>query len=457
MKKFLLLLTIYCGLNVAYGQTNVSGLISTNTTWTPAGNPYIVSGNTLVDQGITLNIQPGVIIKFSGSFYLYIDGTLNAQGNILNPIVFTSNNSSPQTGDWVGIKFRPLSTVTGNIINYCHIEFAQKGIESQAASPIISNSIIQNNQIGINFITDYANRDVTISNNIITHNIISGISNYAIGGALDILGNEITYNGDGMYSPNNARKINNNIIRHNTNGIYCESGGGCTISEINGNIISDNTNYGLYLQGFTLVIYSFQYNTVSNNGGVGIRCKDVNVTISNNKVVNNNTGIWISRIYNSNIEIHQSCIYQNSFNFKNELSSDVNASNNWWGTDDLTTINSLIYDFYDNFNLGRVQTSPILNAETAFCTTGLATNEIISNNSIDFSPNPFSFQTTLKTKNAFNHATLTILNSLGQTVKQIKDISGQTFTISREQLSSGLYYVQMIEEDKIYNGKLLIN
>lgn len=45
-------------------QTYVSGTISSNTTWTVLNNPYIVTGNVLLDSGYTLTIDPGVIIKF---------------------------------------------------------------------------------------------------------------------------------------------------------------------------------------------------------------------------------------------------------------------------------------------------------------------------------------------------------------------------------------------------------
>ncbi|MDI6840490.1 MAG: hypothetical protein QMD71_06565 [bacterium] len=39
--------------------TYVSGIIDTNTVWAPAGNPYIVTGNVLVDSAVTLDIEPG--------------------------------------------------------------------------------------------------------------------------------------------------------------------------------------------------------------------------------------------------------------------------------------------------------------------------------------------------------------------------------------------------------------
>lgn len=458
MKKILLLLIIYFSISIAYGQTNISGIISTNTTWTPEGNPYIISGNTLVNQGITLNIEPSVVIRFSGNYYLYIDGKLDAQGNNMNPIIFTSNNPSPQIGDWIGIKFRHVSISNANILNYCQLEYAQKAIVNDGSTLTVTNCLIQNNQTGINSAQNQGG-STNILNNIITHNTISGISgwndNFAPAGN-SIIGNQITYNGNGIDSTLDVRKINNNIISHNTNGIFWESGSNSFLYEINGNTISDNINDGVYMRAYPIFIGSFQYNTISNNGGVGIRFIDPNLTIQNNIIVNNNIGVWPTKVYSANIEVHQNCIYQNNLNYKQGLSSDTNASNNWWGTNDLGIIGSSIFDFYDDFNLGKIMISPILNVETSFCITGLATNVIRSNNSIAFFPNPFSSETTLKTDNVFHNATLLIYNSIGRTIKKIKNISGQTFTLFRDNLSSGLYFVQIKEGDKIYSGKLLI-
>jgi hypothetical protein len=46
-----------------FAVTNISGIIFSDTTWTLAASPYIVTGNFLVNSGITLTIEPGVIIK----------------------------------------------------------------------------------------------------------------------------------------------------------------------------------------------------------------------------------------------------------------------------------------------------------------------------------------------------------------------------------------------------------
>jgi len=77
-------------------------------------------------------------------------------------------------------------------------------------------------------------------------------------------------------------------------------------------------------------------------------------------------------------------------------------------------------------------------------------------NSLQIFPNPFSTLTTLQTDNLLHNATLSVDNCFGQTVKQIKNISGQTVVFSRDNLASGLYFVRLTEENKIYTGKLVI-
>jgi hypothetical protein len=76
---------------------------------------------------------------------------------------------------------------------------------------------------------------------------------------------------------------------------------------------------------------------------------------------------------------------------------------------------------------------------------------------LKFYPNPFSGQTTLLADNHFQNATLTILNSFGQIVNQVQNIYGEKVTISRDNLTCGLYFYQLKERKKtIAIGKLII-
>src|SRR5438105_3566521 len=56
----------------AKSQTNVSGGIYTNTTWTLANSPYIIIDTVVVFPGVTLTIEPGIVVKFANNKRLEI-------------------------------------------------------------------------------------------------------------------------------------------------------------------------------------------------------------------------------------------------------------------------------------------------------------------------------------------------------------------------------------------------
>ncbi|WP_460501419.1 T9SS C-terminal target domain-containing protein, partial [Hymenobacter agri] len=82
--------------------------ITTNTTWT-RNNIYLLNGFVYVDNGATLTIEPGTIIKGDlgnkGTLIIRQGAKINAAGTASQPIVFTSNQpaSSRAPGDWGGI------------------------------------------------------------------------------------------------------------------------------------------------------------------------------------------------------------------------------------------------------------------------------------------------------------------------------------------------------------------
>src|SRR5947209_7322266 len=87
-------------------QTNVSGGIFSNTTWTKALSPYIVTDTVVVFPGVTLTIQPGVVVKFDDKMRLEIrQANLIAVGTKADSIIFTSNAVSPTPGIWSEVLF----------------------------------------------------------------------------------------------------------------------------------------------------------------------------------------------------------------------------------------------------------------------------------------------------------------------------------------------------------------
>ncbi|KUG08200.1 T9SS type A sorting domain-containing protein [Solirubrum puertoriconensis] len=118
MKKLLLPVLFAASLLVAaapaaLAQTaapvvQVSGVISTNTTWTN-NNVYVLNNFVYVAPGATLTIQPGTIIKgdkaTKGTLVVKRGARLVADGTRQQPIVFTSAEPAGQRarGDWGGI------------------------------------------------------------------------------------------------------------------------------------------------------------------------------------------------------------------------------------------------------------------------------------------------------------------------------------------------------------------
>ncbi|MCD4742219.1 MAG: right-handed parallel beta-helix repeat-containing protein, partial [Desulfobacteraceae bacterium] len=136
----------------------VSGNIASDTTWTLANSPYVVTGDIAIKHsshiGIaTLTIEPGVEIRFdpgtrltlggtqSGGFRFY--GALLAEGTEEQPIIFTSNAATPAPGDWDGIYFTNETNDAKTKLEYCKIEYGGQSTDANLymfnASPTIKN------------------------------------------------------------------------------------------------------------------------------------------------------------------------------------------------------------------------------------------------------------------------------------------------------------------------------
>ncbi|MFP4393954.1 MAG: hypothetical protein ACLFTI_01710 [Anaerolineales bacterium] len=88
--------------------TEVSGPISSDTTWDMDGSPYQLTADVTVNPDVTLTIEPGVIVKGGvgkdTTIELKIQGYLEAIGEPNNPITFTSYQDSG-VGQWAGLIF----------------------------------------------------------------------------------------------------------------------------------------------------------------------------------------------------------------------------------------------------------------------------------------------------------------------------------------------------------------
>ena len=153
----LFLLIAFTGISAA--ETQVSGTISTNTTWDLAGSPYMISGNVYVYNTTmtpTLIIEPGVEVNFSQSGSLIFDyrnpffSKLIAAGTFEQPIVF----------NWGGLYFKRNSE---GLISFSEFHNSSRAIDTQYANVLINNTVIKTNIYGL---TSYDSQ-LDISNTII--------------------------------------------------------------------------------------------------------------------------------------------------------------------------------------------------------------------------------------------------------------------------------------------------
>lgn len=381
---------------------NVSGVISSNVTWTSSDGPVIIKGDTLVSEGVTLTIEPAVEVKFDGFFTLRVEGELIAIGTPSEKIQFSSNQVNPFPGDWKQIWFVDNSVdaffdgngnyLNGSTIQYAEIAFGGTLLIDHSAPYIHLNHIHDMKMPSSVYHTSaihLCNSGSIVSNNIVENNKISGIG---------ILG----------YGP----QVINNTIRNNSavlgGGIYIGapfcSNGYSSGTESNNPVVQYNVidgNTARYGGGMNISIWAIykpviRYNDIINNkstlwepicslgnpciqgGGSAISFYGIEGSpdISYNNIAgnlgNSSNDLSTAILFDSDLRGHQ---FKGMFHNNNivndttyevylayETTTDVDLTNNYWGTSDLSTLGSSIFDKFDDFGRGKVILDPILDS-----------------------------------------------------------------------------------------------
>lgn len=229
---------------------DVGGIISTDTTFMLADSPVNVNLSVIVNEGVTLTIEPGVEIRFAENTSLQVDGELIARGTNAQPITFTIDPNS--FGNWGQILFTSTaaSAVFDNNGNYQSgfiLEFCTVGnggaagdgaVESESGAPFIANCTINNNNIGVN-LTGTIPDVVRLTSNTISDNSSNGISISSFESAT-IENNTITDNsesGVSISTTTNATITGNTIMGNNS---ASSNGGGILLISITSVSIADN-------------------------------------------------------------------------------------------------------------------------------------------------------------------------------------------------------------------------
>lgn len=157
--RTLFILMIFCWVHLqpAYAAMDVQGVIETDTRWTIADSPILITGDIRIVKNTTLTIDPGVRVVFQPSpdprqgYSIRIEGTLIARGKQRQPIRFTAKDPSHP---WGGIIFLDTSrdwdpdTSTGSVVEYCIVEHGgNEGSSSGMVSTFNAMPLIAQNAI----------------------------------------------------------------------------------------------------------------------------------------------------------------------------------------------------------------------------------------------------------------------------------------------------------------------
>jgi len=263
LKIFLILSLLFVCSLPAYADTSVSGAITTDTTWTLAGSPYVVTSTVYVygtaATPATLTIEPGVTVKFASNAGLQVGsgsnlGSLVARGTASERIIFTRNSAS---GTWGGINFQDATLDETSAIEHADIRFSGR-LKVYSSSPLIRN-------VTISDCTDYG---------IYLNSATPILYTVAIT-------NSGTY---GIYlSSSNPTITGCTITNTHAAGYGIYGSGSPVISDSTINITNTAGKYGLYLSSTTSAL-SVSNSTIAN--GLYLGSTGITPTITGNSFTN---------------------------------------------------------------------------------------------------------------------------------------------------------------------------
>lgn len=329
----------------------------------------IYTENVLVDKTLTIRSENGstsTIVKAPITFDDYI---FNVEEDYVNISGFTVTSSNGILG-YSGIHL--LNANNCNISNNIISDNQANGIELDFANNNkISENNISENGNGISSVSSSYNK---ISKNTISNNSITGLYQDFSSNYNEITENKIKMNeGQGILvsglitSPSHYNNISYNLIENNTDtGVA-----GISLLWTENSIIRNNT---LLNNDFGIYLFDSNYNEITKNTilknieGFRLISADNNEITCNFVAFNKRNGFYLTSggftgSTDNNISFNN--IIANGvlsgtswqYNFNNSQPYDVDAKNNYWGTNDQNQINESIFDYYDDASRGKVNFS----------------------------------------------------------------------------------------------------
>ncbi len=430
MKKHSLLLLLIFSLVNALAQTNVSGGIYQNATWTFAGSPYIVNGPVVVFPGVTLNIEPGVEIKInnltSSNIYIETRGTLNCVGTDAQPIKISAMYDTTNQTAWQGFI---CTSAQGGVLNVDRFDIAN------AFKPFAYDAPLANYQ--------YTNckfrrcfEAITLGNTVELNNChfidnetaVYGWSYFTINNCLFKDNNTSVYAYPTAFTMTNTQFIDNAIgvsfaagvfdslhisdcqFSNNLLAIGYPSNGKIFNCDFNNNATAIQYAYGVEI-----------FNNEFSNNELAVEAS-IAADIHDNLINNNIGGVLISGVSNiqDSPEIYNNEICSNiNFAVNNNTNMNYSLLSNCFCDLDSAGIESVIIDGYDDITKGLINYQIYDSSCTVLLGTVLkfGAGAGLEERSLDISfENPV-------------HNELHILGEINFDQIQISDLSGRVYTL----------------------------
>lgn len=263
----------------AVKAATVGGPITESTTWGVGSSPYLVTGDVTVQTGVTLTVEPGVLVKFNTGTGLYVDGALRAVGTPAHPITFTTSAATPAAGKWEGLFFNPGSDDAHNRLEYITVAYAGQQVSWQG----------QYRRTGIGVVDASPAIQYTTVHHSYGHGLEAHGSSLALG---HVTMQENTYSG--LYIYDTDLVLSDSLLTlNNYKGLYYYAYTGGLNPVLEGNTISHNGQEGIQMYAYqTPMTPTLAGNTISYNGRDGLAILPqqsvVTPTLSGN-TINNNT------------------------------------------------------------------------------------------------------------------------------------------------------------------------
>ncbi|HEY6007005.1 MAG TPA: right-handed parallel beta-helix repeat-containing protein [Geobacteraceae bacterium] len=310
-----------------------------------------VDGTIRVPEGSRLIIMPGTIVEFlkrdtSGSGIgengLLVQGRLIAKGTREQPIIFRSAEKDKKMGDWDAINIMN-SSGGQNLLEYCRIEDAYRGLHFHFSNVSVRHSVITNSYRAVQFQESLVelqgntfsgnksgiqgrDSDIALVDNVISGNYLG--ANF-LRANLTARGNSIAANWkEGLRIREGASTLQENLIDGNRQGLLLAD---MYYGEFSRNSITNNLEVGISVKNADNI--GITGNFIAGNGVTGLGVQEASAVVRENLISDNGErGIGVLSF--DGIITENNIVKNGRYAIDLDGTKDVSAPSNWWGGDE---------------------------------------------------------------------------------------------------------------------------